>query len=52
MVGECRGFLALGQNQFSDAQQAFQQAVELEPRNAIVSTARVAVSHTDKLTIH
>ncbi len=34
----CRGFIALGNNQFSEAQQLFKQAVQLDPTNAVVRT--------------
>ena len=32
-----RGFVALGKNQFSDAQQLFKEAVQKDPTNAVVS---------------
>ena len=32
-----RGFIALGYNQFSEAQQFFKEAVDAEPTNAVVS---------------
>ena len=40
-----RGFVALGKNQFSEAQLLFKDAVQIEPTNAVVSLYLVTSRH-------